>query len=672
MPVSPDKHDEFVKLYQEFAATYPQGDKGRSHSALYESSREQGRKNFQEIRRRGEAGVAPAALTKDVMGKLLPHTDSEKNRQNGNWIHVSPFAHDAWKMYQSKVKAEDWPHVVQNLLTFLTQCEDEPGRIAEACATFSDSPHSKGFQAGTLSPILNALHPDDFLVVNFKTYTVIDYFSDKHHERKLRHYPEALQTEKELIAEFGDTLRAQAFGLPEADAFDMFFHWLVSIKKHLPKPPPPPSGRSIWKIAPGDKAKWWDQCLEGGYICVGWNELGDISGLSQEEFHGRMKEAQKQFPDWGRQGMQQVFTFANEIKQGDIVLANNGTSRVVGIGAITGDYYYVDEKEFGYCHRRAVEWQEADIEVRKPGWLRTLMRINQQEYDAIVKPPPPPPPSPPGHYTFEDLQRETHLPEDVLRRWLDSLHRKGQAILYGPPGTGKTYVAERIARHLTSGSDGFVELLQLHPSYAYEDFIQGIRPNTSDGALRYDLEPGRFLEFCEKARSRSGICVLILDEINRANLSRVFGELMYLLEYRDQDIPLAGGRRLSIPRNVRIIGTMNTADRSIALVDHALRRRFAFFPLQPSFEILHHFHAGKEFDATGLAEVLLSINQVIKDPHYEVGISFFLRSTLQDDLQDIWQMEIEPYLEEYFFDKPEQVNKFRWEKIKGQVLPERT
>ncbi len=185
------------------------------------------------------------------------------------------------------------------------------------------------------------------------------------------------------------------------------------------------------------------------------------------------------------------------------------------------------------------------------------------------------------------------MPEQELATWIAAIRRKGQAIFYGPPGTGKTYVAERLAKHLIGGGDGFSELVQFHPSYSYEEFIQGIRPITNaDGHLSYRLVPGRFLEFCRRAEQCQGTCVLIIDEINRANLSRVFGELMYLLEYRDRCIPLAGGRTLRIGKNVCIIGTMNTADRSIALVDHALRRRFAFISLSPNFAMFATFPRG--------------------------------------------------------------------------------
>ncbi|MBN1322674.1 MAG: AAA family ATPase, partial [Methanotrichaceae archaeon] len=260
----------------------------------------------------------------------------------------------------------------------------------------------------------------------------------------------------------------------------------------------------------------------------------------------------------------------------------------------------------------------------------------------------------------------------TLERWVRAIRRKGQAVLYGPPGTGKTYVAEHLAKHLIGGGDGFMDLVQFHPAYAYEDFIQGIRPQSDeDGGLRYPLVPGRFLEFCERAESCSGTCVLIIDEINRANLSQVFGELMYLLEYRSRSIPLAGGRKLKIPENVLIIGTMNTADRSIALVDHALRRRFAFLRLQPNHDILRRYHQSRDtgFPVEGLIRVLRRLNTQINDPHYEVGISFFLLEDLAEEIEEIWKMEIEPYLDEYFFDRPEKVDDFRWERVGREIMP---
>ena len=145
-------------------------------------------------------------------------------------------------------------------------------------------------------------------------------------------------------------------------------------------------------------------------------------------------------------------------------------------------------------------------------------------------------------YSLEQCAAETHFDLAVLQRWVRAVERKKQAIFYGPPGTGKTFVAEKLALHMIGEGDGFTEIVQFHPSYAYEDFMQGLRPRAlSGGGLEYVMTPGRFKDFCDRARERRGRCVLIIDEINRANLSRVLGELMFLLEYRDQDVPLSGG-----------------------------------------------------------------------------------------------------------------------------------
>ncbi len=280
------------------------------------------------------------------------------------------------------------------------------------------------------------------------------------------------------------------------------------------------------------------------------------------------------------------------------------------------------------------------------------------EEDVIVNP----------EYGIAECSEDTGIDEETLRRWVRAIGRKGQAILYGPPGTGKTYLAQHLARHLIGGTDGFSDLVQLHPSYAYEDLMQGIRPQSRDGVLTYPVVPGRFLEFCREARKREGPCVLIVDEINRANLSRVFGELMYLLEYREQEVPLAGGGAFEIPKNVRILGTMNTADRSIALVDHALRRRFAFLALYPDYDLLAKYHAHTGFPVEGLIEELRGLNGQMEH-NYQVGITFFLDENLAENLEDIWRMEIEPYLEEYFFDQSDRMKWYRWERVKGTVMP---
>ena len=277
-------------------------------------------------------------------------------------------------------------------------------------------------------------------------------------------------------------------------------------------------------------------------------------------------------------------------------------------------------------------------------------------------------------YPLEEMAAETGFEVEKLREWEGRLRRKKQVILYGPPGTGKTFLAERMARRLTEGTGGFGELVQFHPSYAYEDFVQGIRPDTENGTVAYRMVPGRFLDFCRRAEEvESALCVLVIDEINRAHLSRVFGELMYLLEYRDRAIPLAGGgETFRIPKNVHLIGTMNTADRSIALVDQALRRRFAFIRLRPDYEVLTRFLKEGGYPADSLVTLLRDVNRSIGDADSELGISFFMKEgeDLRRTLSQIWIGEIEPYLEEVFYDRPEQVDNFRWPTLVADRLEE--
>lgn len=275
-------------------------------------------------------------------------------------------------------------------------------------------------------------------------------------------------------------------------------------------------------------------------------------------------------------------------------------------------------------------------------------------------------------YPLSDCASALKLDESILREYLQALDRKKQAILYGPPGTGKTFMAHELVKHLLSDGCGFSEVVQFHPAYTYEDFIQGIRPQKNNGILDYPIVPGRFLSFCDRAKEiqNDQICVLIIDEINRANLAQVFGELMYLLEYRDQEVSLATGKKFSIPSNVRIIGTMNTADRSIALVDHALRRRFAFLHVAPNYELLKQYHHEKntQYPIERLIPQLEILNKNIKDYHYEIGPSYFLRKDLAEHIESIWRTEIEPYLEEYFFDQPEKVEQFRWQKVAEKIV----
>jgi hypothetical protein len=270
------------------------------------------------------------------------------------------------------------------------------------------------------------------------------------------------------------------------------------------------------------------------------------------------------------------------------------------------------------------------------------------------------------------FSKETGFPRETVEFWRRQLFRKKNVIFQGPPGTGKTFLAEKLANHLVAGTDGKVEMVYFHPNYTYEDFIQGLRPIVENKILRYEMEDGIFKRFCEEAEENdTEPYVLMIDEINRAKLSRVFGELMYLLEYRDKEVTLgSGGKKFRIPDNVYLLGTMNTADRSIALVDHALRRRFTFITIPPNYEVLTKYLESHDLPPKQIVDTLKILNHEINDPKFEVGISFFMKSgtNLKQELRSIWQGELEPYLSEFFYDTPKKMEQFTWEALKTHAL----
>jgi len=291
---------------------------------------------------------------------------------------------------------------------------------------------------------------------------------------------------------------------------------------------------------------------------------------------------------------------------------------------------------------------------------------------------------------YKPLWDSTYIEGRFYQLFEDTIVKYGQVILEGPPGAGKTWVAREFAKWWTSADAGAItgsdwQIVQLHESYSYEDFFQGIRPvlldengaeigpsdrNTSVKQLVYRYSDGIFRSLCQKAAANEDArFVLIIDEINRGKTSRIFGELLYLLEYRDQSMILASGETFKVPPNVYILGTMNTADRSIALVDYALRRRFRFVPLKPYVDgtapVLNAWLEKRQVkNREQIIQLYCALNKKITkeiNEYLVVGHSYFMLKSFdleglkefgRHDLEQIWEQSVLPLISEYMPGEP--------------------
>ena len=312
------------------------------------------------------------------------------------------------------------------------------------------------------------------------------------------------------------------------------------------------------------------------------------------------------------------------------------------------------ESELG----RGIHFYDPDIQVR---------------WDKGYTLPPPLPRTP-----LQELSDSTNLPADFLENLSILLEEKKQVIFQGPPGTGKTYIAQELAEFL-SGDQHRVKLVQFHPSYAYEDFVQGFRPTSQDGKSGFVLRDGPLLQTARAAESDPGSKhFLVIDEINRGNLAKVFGELYFLLEYRDRKIQLQySDKDFSLPGNLYIIGTMNTADRSIALVDLAFRRRFYFVDFHPDKppikDLLRKYLAKYSPGMEWVADVVDRANSLLQDDrHAAIGPSYFLKEDLDEaSVERIWEYNVSPYIEERLFGyDSDRLESFRLNNLRESLNPD--
>lgn len=431
-----------------------------------------------------------------------------------------------------------------------------------------------------------------------------------------------------------------------------------------------------WIYSPGDNACMWDEFYNLGIMGIGWDDVTDLKELtSKEEIKDYMKKVYD--PSYSyKNNAHCLWQFANEIKIGDVIFVKKGMHKIIGKGVVTSEYIYDSARET-YKHIRKVEWTNKG-EWEHPGQavMKTLTCISpypdyvqrllslfaedilEETSEQIeIKYPP---------YTKDDFLNKVYMDEDTYNTLTELLEAKYNVILQGAPGVGKTFAAKRLAYSIMGQKDtSRVAMVQFHQSYSYEDFIQGYRPS-KDG---FELVNGAFYKFCKEAEEdNERPYFFIIDEINRGNLSKILGELMMLIEKdkRGEKIKLLYSNEwFTVPQNVRIIGMMNTADRSLALMDYALRRRFAFFDFAPAFSSEGFKNYLSEKDSPKLEKLIAaveSLNSTISTDEslgdgFRIGHSYFCTD---DEITDEWlksvvEYEVIPLIKEYWFDEPTKV-----------------
>lgn len=500
--------------------------------------------------------------------------------------------------------------------------------------------------------------------------------------------------EFEVIMRFVQTIREALSHWKPTSVLDVqSFIWVagVWIKQNKKN-----TKRRIWLIAPGENAAEWDNFQSGGIAAIGWKELGDLSQFDAQKDIQKALQNSKSFPDGDhRHAAKTCWDFANRIEVGDWVVAKKGRTMLLGAGEVTDEYEYHEEAN-GLPNIVQVSWWEGlePLEVGKPVLpIKTLTDVSSDNRILKwleTKKENQTPPSQPidqveetefglAPYTKEDFLKDAFLDDEDYANLVSLLKRKKALILQGPPGVGKSFLAQRLAYAMIGQKDpSKVGTVQFHQSYSYEDFIQGYRPMGDDGTMYFALRNGVFYDFCERARKNENLHhFFIIDEINRGNLSRIFGEVMLLLEAdkRSSDfgvsLTYSPSSKFHIPPNLYLIGLMNTADRSLAMVDYALRRRFAFASLQPQFEspkfhqhLAVHGINGKF--SQRLAMKMKELNSLIASDTRDlghgfcIGHSYFTPTDCISDpdawFREIVNCEIKPLLEEYWADNITKAN----------------
>ncbi|WP_454935818.1 McrB family protein [Actinomyces oris] len=445
-----------------------------------------------------------------------------------------------------------------------------------------------------------------------------------------------------------------------------------------------------WLYTPGEGAARWEEFRTAGIMALNWDRVGDLASFPDKE--SLLDALYTHYGDWGgrpRKAADSVWDYIHAMKPGDIVYVRRSFNEIVGRGVVRSDYRY-DEDRSSFRAVRDVEWTHVGswpLEQRigrlmlqrltentkyTPDQLNALIGIEDSHSPSSVD-------ERSGnndldeadeHYTSADFLDEVFLRPEDLEQMLGLLRRKKNLILQGAPGTGKTFAAKRLAYALMGQTDDSrLEVVQFHQSTAYEDVVVGLRPTAEGG---FAAAEGVFARFCRRAAADPGRdYVFIIDEINRANISKAFGELLMLIEaeHRGEALRLpVSGELLSVPKRLHIIGMMNTADRGLALIDYALRRRFAFFEMRPALDhpgFLRHVEAVGSARLEALVDVVRRLNQRIAEdealgPGFQIGHSYLCLPAAgpenpagtDADVTSVVRYELEPLVREYWFDNP--------------------
>lgn len=440
-----------------------------------------------------------------------------------------------------------------------------------------------------------------------------------------------------------------------------------------------PRPRHYWLYAPGPQASEWEEFSVANIMAIGWDELGDLADYANRDEIRRALD----MDDTGssmKNSVLALWQFQNEMEIGDVVYVKSGRRQILGRGEVASGPRY-EHNRTEDRHVRSMNWtHQGKWELTRDAPLKTLTDITAQldlvglleglvleenedvpTFSPIVARP----------YDSDDFLSDVFIPEERYFRLQSLLMRKKNVILAGPPGVGKTYAAKRLAFSIIGEQDPTrVQIVQFHQSYSYEDFLMGYRPNESGG---FTLTEGPFYRFCEEARADDPArpYFFIIDEINRGNISKIFGELLMLIEgdKRGTELRLLYKEELfSVPSNVHIIGMMNTADRSLAVLDYALRRRFGFFEMTPGFRTVGFTDRQKKLSNPShdrLVDQIVDLNRAIADDPalghgFAIGHSYLAVPPGADSDEDatatwlhsVVEDELVPLLDEYWFDEP--------------------